>query len=1042
MRVSNSGTVTDAKTNPPAFQDAVRLLQDYWARCGCIVWHPCNTEVGAGTMNPATFLRVLGPEPWSVAYEEPSIRPDDSRYGENPNRLQRHTQFQVIVKPAPDCAQELVLGSYRALGIDVEAHDVRFVEDNWQSPALGAWGLGWEVWLDGMEVTQFTYFQQAGGMPLDSVAVEITYGLERIVMALQGKTHFKDIEFAPGITYGEIFIQSEYEMSKYNLDVADIPRNTRLFDEYEAEALQMLEQRLPVPAYSYLLKASQTFNVLDARGAVGVTERARFFQRMRKLARDVAALWVERREELEYPLLPKDKKPNGNVSKDESELRTAAAGMPLAEKESFLFEIGLEELPPHDLTSMMEQVEQLCTQLLNKAQLSFTEIKVSGTPRRVVVQVKDLQAKQDDETLRVRGPPLRIAVDADGNVTKAAQGFLKKNGLDSSAIETDAVELDESSGYMYATVERKGKKATDVLMEALASNVLSKITFEKTMRWNDSAVAFSRPIRWLLCLLGDEVVPVQFAGVTSSNTTRSLRGGDGFATDVAIPNADSYDSGLCSLQVVLSPEERMEIIQREADKLAAQCDAEVVYDEGLLNEVVQLVENPIPIIGEFDASFLQLPEPVLVSVMKKHQRYFPVVDKQTKQLKNSFITVVNGDQHKVNLDDIRNGNEAVLRARYSDATFFYENDRAGKKLADFIPLLDRLAFQEKLGSMLDKNNRIVSATPKYCNLLSLDEDQTRIANESALLCKADLATSMVIEMTSLAGIMGRHYAEKSGETQPEVCDAIYEASLPRFSGDELPKSYSSAVVAVADRIDSLVALFSVGLVPKSTADPFALRRAALGVVQTLVELEIDVDITQLVSIAADELKSINEKSTTVDNINAVTGFVEKRLEGFLLDKSLRPDVVKAVLAVKSNATNPHKAWIKANSLKYMLSENPLLLENAAEIYGRTVRLLKSGDAKNLGKIAAGGVDENLFESDKEQNLLDALRTQVKALNQSSTGLDGRLRSLDALKQVGDEFFDGVFVLADDPKVRQNRMALCAQLAQITASEVDLSLLQL
>lgn len=217
----------------PTFQEAIARLQTYWAEKGCIVWHPYNHEVGAGTMNPATFLRVLGPEPWSVAYDEPSVRPDDSRYGENPNRVQRHTQFQVILKPCPENCQELLLGSYQVLGIDTAQHDVRFVEDNWESPALGAWGLGWEVWLDGMEVTQFTYFQQAGGYSCVPVSLEITYGLERIMMSLQKKSHFKDIVFAPGITYGDIFMQNEVEMSMYNLTEASIERSAILFDAYE-----------------------------------------------------------------------------------------------------------------------------------------------------------------------------------------------------------------------------------------------------------------------------------------------------------------------------------------------------------------------------------------------------------------------------------------------------------------------------------------------------------------------------------------------------------------------------------------------------------------------------------------------------------------------------------------------------------------------------------------------------------------------------------------------------------------------------------------
>lgn len=283
-------------------QDALLRLTEYWASRGCLIVQPMNTEVGAGTLNPATALRVLGPEPWRVAYVEPSVRPDDSRYGDNPNRLQTHTQFQVILKPEPGDPQEQYLGSLTALGIDLARHDVRFVEDNWASPALGAWGLGWEVWLDGLEITQFTYFQQAGGMALDPVSVELTYGVERIVMALQGVSHFKDIAYAPGISYGEAFGQAEYEMSAYYLDDADIAANQALFDAYAAEAERLVELRRPVPAHTYVLKCSHAFNVLDSRGAVSTTERARAFARMRDLAHRVAELWVERRAELGHPL--------------------------------------------------------------------------------------------------------------------------------------------------------------------------------------------------------------------------------------------------------------------------------------------------------------------------------------------------------------------------------------------------------------------------------------------------------------------------------------------------------------------------------------------------------------------------------------------------------------------------------------------------------------------------------------------------------------------------------------------------------------------
>jgi glycyl-tRNA synthetase alpha chain len=285
------------------FQDMILALQRYWADLGCVIQQPYDLEVGAGTMAPDTFLRVLGPEPWNVAYVQPSRRPTDGRYGENPNRLQRHHQFQVILKPSPSDVQETYLKSLTALGIDPLRHDIRFVEDDWESPSLGAWGLGWEVDLDGMEITQFTYFQQAGGLDLKPISAEITYGLERIAMYLQNVESVYDLEWAPGVTYGDVHRQTEIEFSRFNFDVADQAVHLRLFETYEAEARRLIKERLVLPAYDYCLKCSHVFNVLDARGAVSVTERASYLGRMRGLARQIAESYVRQREELGFPLL-------------------------------------------------------------------------------------------------------------------------------------------------------------------------------------------------------------------------------------------------------------------------------------------------------------------------------------------------------------------------------------------------------------------------------------------------------------------------------------------------------------------------------------------------------------------------------------------------------------------------------------------------------------------------------------------------------------------------------------------------------------------
>ncbi len=298
------------------FQEMIMKLQAFWAQQGCIIQQPYDLEKGAGTMNPATFLRSLGPEPWNVAYVEPSRRPTDGRYGENPNRLQHYFQFQVILKPSPDNVIDLYLDSLRHLGIEPEHHDIRLVEDNWESPTLGAWGLGWEIWLDGMEITQFTYFQQCGGFDCYPVCAEITYGIERIAMYIQNKESLFDVEWVNGITYGDVYHQAEVDYSHYNFEVSDVATLTTMFNLCEGEARRVSEVGLAQPAYDYVLKCSHLFNLLDARGAISVTERTGYIGRVRNLARTVARVYLEQRLKLGYPLL-KDEKIRQEVLKNE-----------------------------------------------------------------------------------------------------------------------------------------------------------------------------------------------------------------------------------------------------------------------------------------------------------------------------------------------------------------------------------------------------------------------------------------------------------------------------------------------------------------------------------------------------------------------------------------------------------------------------------------------------------------------------------------------------------------------------------------------------
>ncbi|MCX6027470.1 MAG: glycine--tRNA ligase subunit alpha, partial [Chloroflexi bacterium] len=392
----------------PTFQEVILALQSYWAKQGCLIWQPVNTEVGAGTMNPATFLRVLGPEPWRVGYMEPSVRPADGRYGENPNRLGQFFQYQVILKPDPGNPLQLYLQSLEALGVSLRDNDVRFVEDNWEAPALGAWGLGWEVWLNGQEITQFTYFQQAGGLELKVPSVEITYGIERILMALQRSTHFKEIRWTGDLTYGEMFLQSEVENSRYNFEVADVERLREVYAHFDGEARAALATGLVLPAHSYLLKCSHTFNVLDARGAVGVTERAQFFARMRELAAQVAQTYLAQREQAGFPLTGKF--PGAQPARESA----AAAGPAPKRAAPFVLEIGVEELPAEDLSSALTTLADMFRlEILDKYHLAHGAVRADGTPRRIVIRIDDLAPFPTPELMK--GPPVHLCYDADGN---------------------------------------------------------------------------------------------------------------------------------------------------------------------------------------------------------------------------------------------------------------------------------------------------------------------------------------------------------------------------------------------------------------------------------------------------------------------------------------------------------------------------------------------------------------------------------------------------------------------------------------------------
>jgi len=993
------------------FQSIILKLQQFWNEQGCLIWQPYYTQVGAGTMNPATSLRVLGPEPWNVAYVEPSVRPDDGRYGENPNRLQMHTQFQVILKPDPGNPQEIYLKSLEALGIDPAEHDIRFVEDNWESPALGAWGLGWEVWLDGQEITQFTYFQQAGGMPMDPVSVEITYGLERIAMALQKVSNFKDIQWSPDRSYGDIHLVGEQEHSKYYFEVADVERLRQMFDLFEQEANEALNQGLVLPAHDNVLKCSHTFNVLDTRGAIGVTERQALFSRMREISRKVAEAYYQQREEMGFPWKAKDE--DTGASQKANAVKTEPAI--LEGKAPLLFEIGCEELPVGDLKSVLKQLNDRVPQLLNELRLSYGEINVLGTPRRLVVSVSALDVRQSDLVQVVKGPPADRAFDADGKPTKAAEGFARGKGVDVSALEVSEI---DGGRYVTVQVQQTGQPAVQILAEALPG-LIANLKFDKSMRWNSSNVAFSRPIRWLLALLGDQLIPFEYAGLSSTKQTRGLRFNEPEVQEIDTP--DTYFSKLKKQKIVLDVEERRKIIEEQVKEKINDCGgADHRIEEDLLDEVTMMVESPTAFVGSFEEEYLDLPPEVLISVMKKHQRYFPVFD-QNGELMKFFIGIRNGN--KQHLDQVVDGNEQVVQARSADAAFFIKEDLK-HSLVEVRPSLSGLTFQYKLGSMLDKSERIEKVLPNLIKFFALSESEARVAKRAAHLCKADLVTHMVIEMTSLQGVMGKYYAMKSGEPE-EVARAIYEHYLPRFSGDHMPATRPGFVISLADRLDTLAGLFAAGLAPSGTKDPFAQRRAALGLVQMLIAWDLDFDLREGLKLAALALP-IEIKPAEMD---ACLEFINGRLQSYLLEQGYKYDVVNAVLAVQGfnpaasvRAIKTLLDWIKRSDWERILPT-----------YSRCVRITR--DFNTLFPVSP-----TLLQDDSERELYAGL-VSVSNFERRPGSMADFFHVFMPLMPVINQFFDDVLVMAEDKALRENRLGMLQRIALLAQDVADFSLLE-
>lgn len=687
---------------------------------------------------------------------------------------------------------------------------------------------------------------------------------------------------------------------------------------------------------------------------------------------------------------------------------------------NLLFEIGTEEIPAGFVEPTLQQLQQKFEDKTKELKIGHGDIKCLGTPRRLALVVTDLAETQEEIKEELLGPSKKAGVDADGNFTKAAEGFARSKGADTNALQV----VDTPKGEYLMLVRESGGEETKTLLPTLLKEILLSLTFPKSMRWGSNSHSFARPIQWLVALLDDDVLNIEHEGIRSSRET----GGHRFLANERFPIQSplTYEAELRKKYVVADIESRkkmvVEEIQRSVRENATLTNAEVLVDEGLVDTVSHLVEFPCGVCGRFDDKFLQLPDEVLITSMREHQKYFPVVDSEGK-LMSAFVAVNNT---RVNdLEITTRGHQRVLRARLEDALFFFNKDRE-TPLSDNIPRLEGIIFQAKLGTMLEKKNRLVKLSKLLCEMLT--PELAPVLERAAQLCKADLLTDMVGEFPSLQGVMGAAYAQNDGE-DPAVAQAILEHYMPKRSGAALPQSDAGAILGLADRFDTLVGCFGIGQVPSGNADPFGLRRISLGILHILAEKKYTISLREVIHKAlALYGDKVDGSSATVDQIVL---FLKGRFVNDCVREGLPSEVVEAGISVNFDEINDCRKRIDAINDVRMDPDFPVL----AGSYKRIRNIIKDNTDTS--------VDEGVLAEQSEKTLYQ-LCVKVQAESVEYIGRQEYKEALKAMlqmKQPVDNFFEEVMVMAEDKAVRQNRLNLLTALGNIILKVGDISKIQ-
>ena len=678
-----------------------------------------------------------------------------------------------------------------------------------------------------------------------------------------------------------------------------------------------------------------------------------------------------------------------------------------------LFEIGAEEIPAGFMPNILGQLKQLAETKLNDAHLPFESIATYGTPRRLALIVKGLADTSAEISERHKGPSASIAYDADGNATKAAIGFARGKGL-------DVADLVVEDGYIYAETKTAGVPAKDIVTDMLPQ-LITGLNFPKSMHWGNLDAKFVRPVRWLVALLDEEVIPVEFATVKSGNVTRGHRflGAD----EITIKNAASYVDTLKENFVMVDQDARRELISKQLHDIAASKNASIVWDDDLLEEINYLVEWPTALCGGFEESYLALPDAAIITPMKDHQRYFPLVDQDGKLLP-MFLTVRNGSDHSIEV--VQAGNERVLRARLDDAKFFFNEDRK-KPLIDRQDGLTKIVFQEGLGNLADKTERLLTLGRVFSEECELHEDARVVLERATELAKTDLTTGMVTEFTELQGVMGKEYALLDGES-PEVAEAIFEQYLPRFAGDVLPQTEAGKVLSIIDKIDNIVATFSRGLIPTGSQDPYALRRQTIGILNILLNSEWNISLRPII------VESMNLLNVPTDKQDELLGQVEEfitlRLKNIFLDREVPHHVIDLLLSNNELSVADAEGLVKA-LLANRIDENVELVQAFTRMY-------------NLVKdVTYTGVDESLLKEEAERALYEAATKASEASIDAwdKNDYDAVVAVPATLVPAINTFFEDVMVMDKDEAIKANRLQLVRLAYSVMAIIGDISALK-